>query len=188
MLTACDADGRGLVDSLIAGDGTESMLTSVTAARLAALHRAVAEGSYHRLDSLQSDWLGILARARIGEGSDQPAEVKNPCPTKQQRLDAAELAHRWVRLRDELCHRRSGTQTSPNNDSGSVLPSHVVLYSPALSYTEAALERDITEENANHKLPVYDDENGEETLNPLSDGECELKVCFYYDYFFRIIQ
>ncbi|CAH8496888.1 unnamed protein product [Schistosoma intercalatum] len=175
MLTACDADGRGLVDSLIAGDGTESMLTSVTAARLAALHRAVAEGSYHRLDSLQSDWLGILARARIGEGCDQPAEVKNPCPTKQQRLDAAELAHRWVRLRDELCHRRSGTQTSPNNDSGSVLPSHVVLYSPALSYTEAALERDITEENANHKLPVYDDENGEETLNPLSDGECELK-------------
>ncbi|CAH8475965.1 unnamed protein product [Schistosoma turkestanicum] len=179
MLTACDADGRGLVDSLIAGDGTESTLTSVTAARLAALHRAVAEGSYHRLDSLQSDWLGILARARIGEGSDQPAEVKNPCPTKQQRLDAAELAHRWVRLRDELCHRqqrRSGTQTcTPNNDSGSVLPNHVVLYSPALSYTEAALERDITEENANHKLPVYDDENGEETLNPLLDGECELK-------------
>nr|CAH8840900.1 unnamed protein product [Trichobilharzia regenti] len=179
MLTACDQDGRGLVDSLIAGDGTESTLTSVTAARLAALHRAVAEGSYRRLDSLQSDWLGILVRARIGEGSDQPAEVKNPCPTKQQRLDAAELARRWVRLRDELCHRqqrRLTTQTATGNtDSGSVLPTHVVLYSPAMSYTEAALERDINDEDAKHKLPTYDDENGEENLKPLAEGECELK-------------
>ncbi|KAH8861046.1 Protein polybromo-1 [Schistosoma japonicum] len=179
MLTACDADGRGLVDSLIAGDGTETTLTSVTAARLAALHRAVADGAYHRLDSLQSDWLGILARARIGEGSDQPAEAKNPCPTKQQRLDAAELARRWVRLRDELCHRpqrRSGTQiSSVNNDSGSALPTHVILYSPALSYTEAALERDITEENEKYKLPIYDDENGEEILSSLPEGQCELK-------------
>ncbi|CAH8508587.1 unnamed protein product [Heterobilharzia americana] len=179
MLTACDQDGRGLVDSLIAGDGTESTLTSVTAARLAALHRAVADGTYRRLDSLQADWLGILVRARIGEGSDQPAEVKNPCPTKQQRLDAAELARRWVRLRDELCHRqqrRPTTQIStPNTESGSVLPTHVVLYSPAMSYTEAVLERDINDEDSNHKLPTYDDENGEENLGPLSEGECELR-------------
>ncbi|VEL35552.1 unnamed protein product [Protopolystoma xenopodis] len=159
MLTACDTDGRGLVDSLIAGDGTEASRTSSTAARLAGLHRAVAAGAYRRLDRLQADWLGVLRRARVGEpcnwaskGDDSEEKYKHKrkvsevgakanldastdegslsspaagsteieaeteslrrrwhqqqAPTRQQRADAAELARRWVRLRDELCRRQ----------------------------------------------------------------------------------
>ncbi|CAL8082046.1 unnamed protein product [Calicophoron daubneyi] len=185
MLTACDPDGRGLVDSLIAGDGTEATLTSVTAARLAALHRAVAAGSYRRLDRLQADWLGILRRARIGEGDAQPPESQNPLPTLQQRLDAAELARRWVRLRDDLTRQpqrrppmsaylSSVFQFNSSTDCGPVLPAHVTLLSQAMTYTGAALERDLVEENENFKLPMHDDEDGEGFLPELSEGQMEV--------------
>lgn len=191
MLTACDTNGRGLVDSLIAGDGTESMLTSVTAARLAALHRAVAAGAYRRLDRLQSDWLTILKRARIGEGSDQPADSPNPLPTLQQRLDAAELARRWIRLRDELCHRSArrtpaaGTPAMFNPDSAAAatgadssdaLPSHLTLLSPAMVYTAAALDRELVEEQASHKPVLFGDEIAEGKPLALVDGEEDLTV------------
>ncbi|KAF7257005.1 hypothetical protein EG68_05957 [Paragonimus skrjabini miyazakii] len=184
MLTACDPDGRGLVDSLIAGDGTEAALTSVTATRLAALHRAVAAGCYRRLDRLQHDWLKILKRARVGEGSGSSVNSPNPLPTMQQRLDAAELARRWVRLRDELCHRQqrrsvifpftTSPQAAAAADSVGALPSHLSLLSPAMTYTMAALDRELTEEDATYKISVYGDEQGEGTVPELCDGETEV--------------
>ncbi|TPP39754.1 Protein polybromo-1 [Fasciola gigantica] len=182
MLTACDPDGRGLVDSLIAGDGTEAMLTSVTAARLAALHRAVAAGAYRRLDRLQADWLGILKRARIGEGDAQPAGVQNPLPTIQQRLDAAELARRWVRLRDELCHRPTRPpqpnnpflQSNTSSDSGPALSTHLALLSPAMNYTGASLDKELTEEDEQHKLTLHGDEHFEGQPPKLEEGDVEL--------------
>ncbi|KAA3671838.1 protein polybromo-1, partial [Paragonimus westermani] len=183
MLTACDPDGRGLVDSLIAGDGTEAALTSVTATRLAALHRAVAAGCYRRLDRLQHDWLKILKRARVGEGSGGSVNSPNPLPTMQQRLDAAELARRWVRLRDELCHRQqrrcvifpftTSPQAAATADSVGALPSHLSLLSPAMTYTMAALDRELTEEDATYKISVYGDEQGEGTLPELCGDESE---------------
>lgn len=184
MLTACDSDGRGLVDSLIAGDGTEAMLTSVTAARLAALHRAVAAGAYRRLDRLQADWLGILKRARIGEGDAQPSGVQNPLPTVQQRLDAAELARRWVRLRDELCHRPTRPSQTNNpfllsnasSDSGPALPTHLALLSPAMNYTAASLDKELAEEDEQHKLTLHGDEHFEGQPPQLEDGDLEIPV------------
>ncbi|OON18820.1 Bromodomain protein, partial [Opisthorchis viverrini] len=185
MLTACDTDGRGLVDSLIAGDGTETTLTSATAARLAALHRAVAAGSYRRLDRLQGDWLRILKRARIGEGEEQPKEVRNPLPTFQQRQDAAELARRWVRLRDELCHRQqrrpvnfpfsSSPQASSGNDTGSALPSHVALLSQAMSYTAASLDRELLDEEESHGSTLCGSDCEEGALSELDPGEVEVQ-------------
>lgn len=184
MLTACDQDGRGLVDSLIAGDGTETTLTSVTAARLAALHRAVAAGLYRRLDHLQSDWLNILKRARIGEGNEQPSDVQNPLPTKQQRLDAAELARRWIRLRDELGQKQARSQQQQQQskllDSNSVFSTNnLTLLSPGLIYTEAILDMNLDEERRNRPFEVYPDENGEELLGPLKENEIELEVISY---------
>ncbi|CAH8519270.1 unnamed protein product [Dicrocoelium dendriticum] len=196
MLTACDADGRGLVDSLIAGDGTEATLTSVTAARLAALHRAVAAGAYRRLDRLQSDWLKILKRARIGEGADQPANARNPLPTLQQRLDAADLARRWVRLRDDLCRRQqrrpstfplvSSPQGTNVSDSGGALPTHLALLSPAMVYTSAALDRELSEEEAEHKLLLHTDQHGEGIPPPLGSDETVLAEITVRDQSFHV--
>nr|CDS33407.1 polybromo 1 [Hymenolepis microstoma] len=195
MLTACDTDGRGLVDSLIAGDGTETSVTSATAARLAALHRSVADGSYRRLDRLQADWLEVLRRARVGEEPERMAalsenDAKSNQPTPQQRQDAAELARRWIRLRDSMCRRANSapaaqqTNSAPGESSGSEstgggapgmsLPTNWHIVSTAMAYTEAALERDLNNEVEEHKPLVFPDD-GEEDLPPLSEHETELQ-------------
>lgn len=199
MLTACDTDGRGLVDSLIAGDGTETSVTSATAARLAALHRSVADGSYRRLDRLQADWLEVLRRARVGEEPERMSalsenDAKSNQPTPQQCQDAAELARRWIRLRDSMCKRvtsaptvQQTTNTAPGESSGNEstgggapgmsLPTNWHIVSAAMGYTEAALERDLNNEVEEHKPMVFSDD-GEEDLPALAEGETELQVRF----------
>nr|VZI51588.1 unnamed protein product [Spirometra erinaceieuropaei] len=175
MLTACDSEGRGLVDSLIAGDGTETSLTSATAARLAALHRSVAAGAYRRLDRLQADWLEVLRRARVGEESTaglSEEEARSNRPTPQQRQDAAELTRRWVRLRDSLCRRQSA-QPLDTIDGCVSLPSNVHIVSSATSYTEVALERDLKDEVLQREPIVFGDDDGEEDLPPLGENEVE---------------
>ncbi|KAL5112565.1 Protein polybromo-1 [Taenia crassiceps] len=195
MLTACDTDGRGLVDSLIAGDGTETSVTSATAARLAALHRSVAAGAYKRLDRLQADWLEVLRRARVGEGEECMAalseiDAKSNLPTPQQRQDAAELARRWIRLRDSMCRRApsggnlnaqlmvtgesSGSESGSSGAPGMSLPTGWHIVSTAMGYTEAVLERDLKDEAAQHEPMVFSDD-GEENLPPLEEGESELQ-------------
>ncbi|VDM23905.1 unnamed protein product [Hydatigera taeniaeformis] len=195
MLTACDTDGRGLVDSLIAGDGTETSVTSATAARLAALHRSVAAGAYKRLDCLQSDWLEVLRRARVGEEEECMAalseiDAKSNLPTPQQRQDAAELARRWIRLRDSMCRRApsgsilnaqssmagesSGSESGSSGTPGMSLPTGWHIVSTAMSYTEAVLERDLKDEATQHEPMVFSDD-GEEKLPPLEEGESELQ-------------
>ncbi len=206
MLTACDSDGRGLVDSLIAGDGTETSVTSATAARLAALHRSVAAGDYRRLDRLQAHWLEVLRRARIGEESDRISALtevaaKSNRPTPQQRQDAAELARRFVRLRDNMCRRAapqqaqaaststanatssthkegesSGSESASGGTPGMSLPTGWHIVSTAMDYTEVVLERDLKEELVEHKPLVFEDEEGEEKLPPVAEGEKELEV------------
>lgn len=197
MLTACDTDGRGLVDSLIAGDGTETSVTSATAARLAALHRSVADGAYKRLDRLQADWLEVLRRARVGEEEPRMAalsenDAKSNLPTLQQRQDAAELARRWIRLRDTMCKRvapasnQAAQPTAPGESSGNEstggapgmsLPTCWHIVSTAMGYTEAALERDLNDETEQHKPMVFSDD-GEEELPSLAEGEIELQVSY----------
>ncbi|KAL5967885.1 Protein polybromo-1 [Taenia solium] len=195
MLTACDTDGRGLVDSLIAGDGTETSVTSATAARLAALHRSVAAGAYKRLDRLQADWLEVLRRARVGEGEACMAalseiDAKSNLPTPQQRQDAAELARRWIRLRDSMCRRApsggnpnaqlmvagesSGSESGSSGTPGMSLPTGWHIVSTAMGYTEAVLERDLKDEAAQHEPMVFSDD-GEEKLPPVEEGEGELQ-------------
>ncbi|VDL60867.1 unnamed protein product [Hymenolepis diminuta] len=196
MLTACDTDGRGLVDSLIAGDGTETSVTSATAARLAALHRSVADGSYRRLDRLQADWLEVLRRARVGEEPERMSvlsknDAKSNQPTPQQRQDAAELARRWIRLRDSMCKRvtsaptvqqtinsapgeSSGNESAGGGAPGMSLPTNWHIVSAAMGYTEAALERDLNNEVEEHKPMVFSDD-GEEGLPALAEGETELQ-------------
>lgn len=205
MLTACDSDGRGLVDSLIAGDGTETSVTSATAARLAALHRSVAKGDYRRLDRLQTDWLDVLRRARVGEERDcvnslSEIVAKSNRPTPQQRQDAAELARRWVRLRDSMCRRvvpqdtvvttpaTGTTEKTPGESSGSdssiggvgphgsSLPAGLHIVSTAMSYTEVVLDRDLNEELNQNAPLVFGDDDGEEELAPLVEGEHEMQV------------
>uniref|UniRef100_A0A5K3EUD3 Bromo domain-containing protein n=1 Tax=Mesocestoides corti TaxID=53468 RepID=A0A5K3EUD3_MESCO len=196
MLTACDTDGRGLVDSLIAGDGTEISVTSATAARLAALHRSVAAGAYRRLDRLQADWLEVLRRARVGEEEERMAalsevDAMSNRPTPQQRQDAAELARRWVRLRDSMCRRAmtggttnlqsnvagesSGSESGGGASSAMSLPTGWHIVSTAMSYTEAALERDLKNEVAQQEPMVFSDDDGEEDLPTLEDGENEVQ-------------
>lgn len=194
MLTACDSEGRGLVDSLIAGDGTEASVTSATAARLAALHRSVAAGQYRRLDRLQADWLEVLRRARVGEEpsaeivqTEESAVVnKSNRPTPQQRQDAAELARRWVRLRDSLCRRQVPKQTVQSLESEISLPIHQHIVSTATDYTEVTLERDLAEEIQQHEPVIFGDDDGEDELPPLGEGEIELPVSdFFFTYGFN---
>ena len=196
MLTACDTDGRGLVDSLIAGDGTEISVTSATAARLAALHRSVAAGAYRRLDRLQADWLEVLRRARVGEEEERMTmlsenDAKSNLPTPQQRQDAAELARRWIRLRDSMCKRTSpgcntstpaavagessGSESGSGGHPGMSLPTSWHIVSTAMGYTEAALERDLKDEAVQREPMVFSDDS-EEELPPLQEGEAELQV------------
>ena len=199
MLTACDTDGRGLVDSLIAGDGTEISVTSATAARLAALHRSVAAGAYRRLDRLQSDWLEVLRRARIGEEEERISllpenDAKSNLPTLQQRQDATELARRWIRLRDSMCKRvsscdhtntpaavtgdSSGSESGSGGASGLSFPTGWHIVSTAMDYTEAALERDLKDEIFQHEPMVFSDDS-EAELPPLQESETELQVTIW---------
>lgn len=206
MLTACDTDGRGLVDSLIAGDGTEASVTSATAARLAALHRSVAAGAYKRLDRLQADWLEVLRRARVGEEEERMAtlseiDAKSNLPTPQQRQDAAELARRWIRLRDSMCRRAlsggnpnaqltvagesSGSESGSSGTPGISLPTGWHIVSTAMGYTEAVLERDLKDEVSQHEPMAFSDD-GEEKLPPLEEGENELQSVESKGQIFRV--
>ncbi len=56
------------------------------------------------------------------------------------------------------------------------LPTGWHIVSTAMDYTEVVLERDLKEELVEHKPLVFEDEEGEEKLPPVAEGEKELEV------------
>ncbi|KAL3312157.1 hypothetical protein Ciccas_009257 [Cichlidogyrus casuarinus] len=178
LLTACDPDGRGYVDSLIAGDGTETAATSPTAVRLEALHKAVAHSAYTRMDHFQHDWLQVLQRARTGE-VDSPA-------TLQQRLDAIELVRlhnvdsatsrirvrRWIKVRDEAFAKVSSV-APPDSETAfqSLTREYQCITRANHNFTLPDLEKQLAREAHDYPIKRFTDDVAEGTVATLLDGQ-----------------